>query len=72
MNGTEFSGIRHSLGKSQAQLARLLSVSPRAVQSFEQGGERSAIYGAADVVPSVMSRAQTTRIKPCWNEKNVT
>jgi DNA-binding XRE family transcriptional regulator len=70
MNSTEFSSIRHSLRKSQAQLARLLSVSPRAVQSFEQGWRK--------VPPSVerqllfllfMKRGSATKIKPCWEQK---
>jgi len=33
----EFIGVRHRLEKSQNQLAKLLCVSPKAVQSFEQG-----------------------------------
>jgi hypothetical protein len=37
MDSTEFSQIRQSLAKTQAELARLLCVSPRAIQSFEQG-----------------------------------
>ncbi|MFC2013250.1 helix-turn-helix domain-containing protein [Chloroflexota bacterium] len=37
MESKEFSKIRQHLGKSQNQLARLLCVSPKAIQSFEQG-----------------------------------
>lgn len=37
MDSNEFVQIRHYLDKTQVQLARLLSVSPKAVQSFEQG-----------------------------------
>ena len=37
MDKTEFSQIRHYLGKTQAQIAQLLGVSPKAIQSFEQG-----------------------------------
>jgi DNA-binding XRE family transcriptional regulator len=37
MDKTEFSQIRHRLGKTQAQIAQLLGVSPKAIQSFEQG-----------------------------------
>ena len=37
MDNREFSLVRRSLGKTQGELARLLCVSPRAIQSFEQG-----------------------------------
>jgi DNA-binding XRE family transcriptional regulator len=37
MDSKEFAQIRHYLGKTQRELARLLCISPRAVQSFEQG-----------------------------------
>ncbi|MFC1935046.1 helix-turn-helix domain-containing protein [Chloroflexota bacterium] len=37
MDNSEFSQIRRSLGKTQGELARLLCVSPKAIQSFEQG-----------------------------------
>ncbi|MFC2018601.1 helix-turn-helix domain-containing protein [Chloroflexota bacterium] len=37
MDSKEFSQIRHYLGKTQNQLARILCVSPKAIQSFEQG-----------------------------------
>ena len=37
MNNREFAQIRHYLGKTQKELARLLCVSPRTIQSFEQG-----------------------------------
>jgi hypothetical protein len=37
MDKTEFSQVRRHLGKTQAQIANLLGVSPKAVQSFEQG-----------------------------------
>ncbi|UCG54560.1 MAG: helix-turn-helix transcriptional regulator [Dehalococcoidia bacterium] len=37
MDSKEFVQIRHYLGKTQQELARLLCISPRGVQSFEQG-----------------------------------
>jgi transcriptional regulator with XRE-family HTH domain len=37
MESKEFSAIRHYLGKSQSEIAKLLCISPKAVQSFEQG-----------------------------------
>lgn len=37
MNGMELAEIRHYLGKTQKEMARLLCVSARTIQSFEQG-----------------------------------
>ena len=37
MNRGEFSTVRRALGKTQSELARLLCVSVKAIQSFEQG-----------------------------------
>ena len=37
MQSKEFSDIRRYLGKSQKQLAQLLYVSIKAIQSFKQG-----------------------------------
>jgi DNA-binding XRE family transcriptional regulator len=37
MNYEEFSRIRHYLDKTQSELAGLLCVSTKAIQSFEQG-----------------------------------
>ena len=70
MNSTEFSGIRHSLGKSQAQLARLLSVSPRAVQSFEQGWRKVPSSTERQMLfLLLMKRIPTIKTKPCWEQK---
>lgn len=70
MNSREFYVIRSRLGKSQAQLARLLGVSSRAVQSFEQGWRK---------VPSLVERQMLflfyvklvpkAKIRPCWHTK---
>ena len=37
MNRKELSQIRHQLGKTQMQMAHLLNVSVKSIQSFEQG-----------------------------------
>lgn len=37
MQSSDFANIRHDLGKTQAEMASLLGVSSKAVQSFEQG-----------------------------------
>jgi len=54
MDSKELSQIRHFWGKTQDQLARLLCVSPKAIQSFEQtvlpNGERTARLGNLKLV----------------------
>jgi len=71
MDNREFSQIRRSLGKTQVQLARLLSISPKAIQSFEQGwrnipasAERQLLF----LLSLKRSSAKSTR--PCWEIGN--
>ena len=70
MDRKEFSRIRHYLGKTQNELARLMCVSPKAVQSFEQGWrkipasvERQLLF----LLSLKRSMDETTR--PCWEIK---
>lgn len=67
MDSKEFSNMRHFLGKTQGELARLLCVSPKAIQSFEQGWrnitasvERQILFLLA------LKRPSDEIIKPCW------
>jgi len=67
MENKEFSGIRLSLGKTQVQMAHLLGVSLKAVQSFEQGWrkvpahiERQALFLLT------MKKLPPKKAKPCW------
>jgi len=70
MNSDEFTNIRHHLGKSQAHMARLLGISPRAVQSFEQGWRNvPALIERQILFLFYMKLAPTIKIKPCWQEK---
>ena len=70
MNSIEFIDIRRYLGKSQAQIARLLGISPRAVQSFEQNWRKvPALVERQMLFLVYMKLAPTMEIKPCW-EKN--
>ena len=71
MESNEFSNIREYLGKTQSQLANLLCVSTKAIQSFEQGWrkvpvniERQSLYILS------MKRAKEKTTKPCWKIKN--
>jgi len=67
MEKKEFSKIRLYLGKTQSQMARLLGVSQKAIQSFEQGWrkipthiERQALFLLA------MKKLPPKKGKPCW------
>ena len=67
MENKEFSKIRLYLGKTQGQIAQLLGVSLKAVQSFEQGWrkipthiERQALFLLA------MKKLPPKKAKPCW------
>ena len=69
MESKEFAVIRESLGKSQ--LAHLLCISTKSVQSFEQGWrnvpvniERQLLYLLS------IKRAMEKDTKPCWEIKN--
>jgi hypothetical protein len=67
MEKTEFIKIRHRLGKTQNELAGLLCISLKAIQSFEQGwrkipanAERQLLF----LLSSKRSAVETN--KPCW------
>ena len=67
MENKEFSKIRLYLGKTQGQMAQLLGVSLKAVQSFEQGWrkipthvERQALYLLA------IKKTPPKKTRSCW------
>jgi len=67
MDNKEFCQIRRRLGKTQSQMAQLLGVSSKAIQSFEQGWrkipvnvERQALFLLAKEV------SKKRRGTPCW------
>lgn len=72
MEREEFSRIRHYLGKSQSQLALLLSISPKTVQSFEQGLRNIPIYVERQtlLLLSLKKLSSNAVITPCWETKN--
>jgi transcriptional regulator with XRE-family HTH domain len=72
MEGKEFSQIRHYLGKSQSQLARILCVSPKAIQSYEQGLRHIPIYIERQILlfQSLKSFSTGAIITPCWEIRN--
>jgi len=67
MEKKEFSKIRLFLGKTQGQMAQLMGVSLKAIQSFEQGWrkipthiERQALFLLA------VKGLPPQKAKPCW------
>jgi hypothetical protein len=67
MENKEFSKIRLHLGKTQGQMAQLLGVSLKAIQSFEQGWrkvpthiERHALFLLA------MKKVPPNKARLCW------
>ena len=71
MDSKEFSRIRHYLGKKQVQLAQLLCVSPKAIQSFEQGWRDIPSYIERQILVLLsLKRAIDSSIKPCWDILN--
>jgi DNA-binding XRE family transcriptional regulator len=71
MNKKEFSQIRGSLGKTQSQLARLLCLSPKAVQSFEEGWRNIPTYVERQLLLlSCLRHTKTREFKPCWEIRN--
>jgi DNA-binding XRE family transcriptional regulator len=71
MDNKEFSQIRSILDKTQDQLARLLSVSPKAIQSFEQGWRRIPAYVERQMLLLLsLKRSLTRDFRPCWEIKN--
>ena len=68
MDSKEFVRIRHYLGKTQAQLARMLGVSPKAVQSFEQGWRNIPPHAERQLLFILYLKRQPeeTGKQPCW------
>ena len=71
MKGKEFSQIRNYLGKTQKQLAGLLCVSPKAIQSFEQEWRNIPPYVERQMLLLLSLKVSVDRnIRPCWEIKN--
>jgi DNA-binding XRE family transcriptional regulator len=65
MDSREFKRLRKKLGKNQRQMAELLAVSLKAVQSYEQGW-RTVPSAIARQVYFLVSRLGEDR-RPCWD-----
>ncbi len=71
MDNKEFSQVRHSLGKTQGELARLLCVSPKAIQSFEQGWRNIPASAERQLLFLVALKRSADEVnKNCWEIRN--
>ncbi len=62
----EFSEIRGRLGKSQREMAQLLAVSLKAVQSFEQGWRNIPTHAQRQALFLLAMKESKDGGKPCW------
>ena len=67
MDKREFSQIRYGLGKTQDQLAQLLGISLKAVQSFEQGWRNIPAHTERQLLFLLtLKRSHSKGNGPCW------
>jgi len=67
MTKEEFLYIRHLIGKSQSQMARVLGCSLKAIQSIEQGWRNIPMYIERQTLFLLhMKRSPEVRYRPCW------
>ncbi len=71
MDAKEFSAARKFLGRTQDELARLLCVSSKAIQSFEQGWRNTPPYVERQMLLLLsLQRSLDRSISPCWEVRN--
>ncbi len=71
MESTEFSKARQVLGKTQTQLSQILCISPKTVQSFEQGWRRVPNYIEREILLLLSLKIHSSQeLRSCWNVKN--
>jgi len=70
VDGTEFAQIRRYLGKTQEEMATLLGVSAKAIQSFEQGWRKVPAYTERQLLFLVyLKRPPAESATPCWAKR---
>jgi len=67
MKRNQFAEIRRHLGKTQNQMAQILGVSAKAVQSFEQGWRNIPVHIERQVLLILALKYHASKkSKPCW------
>jgi DNA-binding XRE family transcriptional regulator len=67
MEKKEFTNVRVELGKTQNQLAELLGVSHKAVQSFEQGWRKIPVHIERQMLFLLAIKNPSNKLNlPCW------
>jgi len=67
MDKKGFSKIRGHLGKTQNQMAQLLGISSKAIQSFEQGWRNISVHIERQTLFLLaMKRSHNKKSTPCW------
>ena len=68
MRKEELVRIRHILGRTQEEMARLLGISLKAVQSYEQGWRKVPMHIARQSLFLLhTTKSPEIRYKPCWD-----
>jgi len=68
MNSQEFRYLRKKLKKSQQQMAELLAISHKAIQSYEQNWRKIPVHIERQLL-FLVSRLNQKEIEPCWSIK---
>ena len=67
MGKKEFSTARQYLGKTQSQMAQVLGVSLKAIQSFEQGWRSIPVHIERQVLFLLgLKKSPREKNRPCW------
>jgi DNA-binding XRE family transcriptional regulator len=67
MNKNEFSSARTRLGKTQVQMAELLRVSPKAIQSYEQGWRSVPEHVERQLLLLISLKEGSGKRRTCWS-----
>ncbi len=68
MKKKEFANIRRQLGKTQRQLAELLGISLKAIQSYEQGWRNIPAHTERQILFLLAVKNPSNKINlPCWS-----
>ncbi len=66
MKKSEFSTIRRYLGKTQSEMAQLLGVSSKAIQSFEQGWRNIPVHAERQALFLLALKKLRKKDRLCW------